>query len=108
MREGRLHARRVEARNWLLEAALLAQNGEELSAEDELKQHVELLLVLEGGGESQYEWMLTHCKEVLFVHHVFDLLRGDDLAFAHALERIGPVVVRGVDHKLHASKRAHS
>mmetsp|Transcript_5503 Transcript_5503/g.14522 ORF Transcript_5503/g.14522 Transcript_5503/m.14522 type:complete len:395 (-) Transcript_5503:899-2083(-) len=101
VRKGGLHASRVEARLRLLEAVLLAQHREEFAPERELEQHVDLVLILISGHQLEQEGMVAHLEERLLIHDVLDLLEGDDLPLAHALECVRLLVV---SHELHTPK----
>mmetsp|Transcript_38597 Transcript_38597/g.90238 ORF Transcript_38597/g.90238 Transcript_38597/m.90238 type:complete len:465 (-) Transcript_38597:1410-2804(-) len=107
VREDRHDLRRVEARVLVGQRRLGGEQREELAAERNLEQHVELALVLVCGDELQDEGVVHHREDLLLVHHVLLLLHLDHLGLAHALERVG-LDRRLVHHQLDAAEGAHA
>lgn len=79
----------VEAGHVLVEAAQLAEVGEELAAGNVVEQHIERIMVGEGGEQGRYEGVAGDVAEDgTFVPNVVDLLKADDFGFAQDLESV--------------------
>ena len=99
--------RGVEPARGLAELALAAKSPEELAAEEDLEEEVDVVLVLHGPVEGENEGVVQLGHDHLLVHDMVLQAVRDDAGLAETLERVGPVGVTPVLDELDPAEGAY-